>query len=89
MNESDHAAAPAGDGEPKLVAQNQTNPDPKIRSTQDTDRKIVGLKIREIRPQRDGRGAYWYRYTDPSGSQWLIEAYPDKEVQPAKYDGGL
>lgn len=46
------------------------------------------LRARPLSPGKTGRVDY-YLYPDPSGSEWLIEAYPDTGVETASYHGDL
>ena len=45
--------------------------------------------VREITPTQQQRYMDWYTYTDPSGSQYLIESYRDRSVTPASANDGL
>jgi len=61
----------------------QANPAPK-----EIHRVAEDLRPRSLSPGKTGRVDY-YLYPDPSGSEWLIEAYPDTGVETASYHGDL
>ena len=61
----------------------QANPAPK-----EIHRIAEDLRSRPLLPGKTGRVDY-YLYPGPSGSEWLIEAYPDTGVETASYHGDL
>lgn len=61
----------------------QANPAPK-----EIHRVAEDLRPRLLLPGKTGRVDY-YLYPDPSGSEWLIEAYRDTGVETASYHGDL
>jgi len=44
---------------------------------------------RPLKAEPAGVLPYYFSYGDPAGGEWLLEAYPGNEVQPAAYQGDL
>jgi len=83
------------------IVSNQTPNDPtqqpeKIMTAKDDTATPESLEprfkprwVREITPTQRQRYMDWYIYTDPSGSQYLIESYRDHGVTTASANDGL
>ncbi len=80
-NSTTSELTPAPPGSEPIVA--QIDPAPNV-----TDPVADGIRTRSVVPGRTGRMDY-YLYPDPSGSEWLIEAYRDSGVETASYHGDL
>ena len=58
-----------------------------VNNNPNSSRKIVELN--PLPQNKLSQGVDYFNYMDPSGTQYIVEAYRDSDLQAASYNGGL